>query len=72
MAAGKCPSCGDRVEHLEMHRLFVRLDGKDISNGVTLNCGACETVLGANFDPHVVKELIVAELGTAAPRLKLP
>ena len=32
-----------------MHQLFVRMDGKDVSNGVTLACPSCSTVLGAGF-----------------------
>ena len=61
MAPAKCPACGRPVEHLELHRLFVRLDGQDVSNGATLACPSCSTVLGACFDPHVVKDLVMHE-----------
>ena len=44
-----------------MHQLFVRMDGQDVSNGVTLACPSCSTVLGAGFDPHVIKELVIRE-----------
>jgi hypothetical protein len=45
--------------------MFVRMDGKDVSNGATLACPSCNTVLGACFDPHVVKELVIHEFNAS-------
>ena len=61
MTSGKCPACGRPVEHLELNRLFVHLDGQEVSNGVTLACPSCSTVLSAGFDPHVFKDLVIRE-----------
>jgi len=65
MASGKCPACGKPVEHLDMHHLYARLDGRDAASTVTLSCGSCGTVLGAGFDPHVIKELVIREFNAS-------
>ena len=44
-----------------MHHLYARLDGRDAASTVTLSCGSCGTVLGAGFDPHVIKDLVIRE-----------
>ncbi|WP_123088359.1 hypothetical protein [Montanilutibacter psychrotolerans] len=59
--AGKCPKCEQIVSRLSIKPLL----GQGPSGqhkSITLNCPACDTILGAQVDPSAAKSDLVAEI----------
>ena len=67
---GKCPRCGSDVRRLQVHELDANVIGTGDWKSVTYNCPTCQTILGCQVNPVLLREDIV-DMTVAAVMKKL-
>jgi hypothetical protein len=54
--SGKCPKCGEFIDHVGCFRLKAGDPFADKSWALAYTCPSCSTILGCQVDPIALKE----------------
>ncbi len=64
LATGKCPSCGNVAQRVNVDTVEIRTSdiGGPVWDGLSYKCPSCNTILSVSIDPAALKTVIVKEI----------